>query len=330
VNLIGHVRGIRALCEVGARGSFSAAAAALGVTPSAVSQHVAALEREAGLPLVERGSRPAELTQAGRVLVRHGTTITARLDDAEQELGELAGHRSGRLRLGSFPTALTTFVPMAIARLRREHPAVVLTVVDEHLQGLLPRLTDGTLDLAVVFDHEILPTGAPGIRRVPLFDDAYRAVLPAGHRLARRRTPVGLSELADEVRVGGHAGSAWYSIVRHCCRAAGFEPRTSLASDDYRAVQAFVAAGLGVAVIPALAVATPIAGVEVRQLRGAAPVRRISVAHQTDGFESPAVRMMTGILQDVTRRHDGGVTPAAGPARRRHDGGVTPPARRPA
>jgi DNA-binding transcriptional LysR family regulator len=304
------VRGIRALCEVGARGSFSAAADALGLTQSAVSQHVAALEREAGLPLVERGTRPTELTEAGRVLVRHGTAIAARLDDAEQELGELAGHRSGRLRFGSFPTALTTFVPMALARLRREHPAVVLTVVDDHLQGLLPRLTDGTLDLAVIYDHEILPAGAPELRYVPLFDDTYRAVLPAGHRLARRRGAVGLLDLAEEVWVGGHTGSAWFSIVRHSCRAAGFEPRTSLASDDYRAVQAFVAAGLGVAVIPGLAVATTVPGVDVRQLRGPAPVRRISVAHQADRFPSPAVRAMTDILRDIARSVTVRVTPA--------------------
>jgi DNA-binding transcriptional LysR family regulator len=310
VKLIGHVRGIRVLCEVGTRGSFSAAADALGLTQSAVSQHVAALEREAGLPLVERGIRPTQLTEAGRVLVGHGTAIAARLDDAEQELGELAGRRSGRLRFGSFPTALTTFVPTALARLRREHPAVVLTVVDDHLQGLLPRLTDGTLDLAVVFEHDILPAGAPGLRRIPLFDDTYRAVLPAEHRLARRRAAVGLSELAEDVWVGGHTASAWFSIVRHSCRAAGFEPRTSLASDDYRAVQAFVAAGLGVAVIPALAVATTVPGVEVRKLRGDAPVRRISVAHPTDGFLSPAVRAMTDILQDITLRLGVRVTPA--------------------
>ena len=310
MKLIGHVRGIRALCEIGGRGSFSAAADALGLTQSAVSQHIAALEREAGLALVERGTRPTELTEAGRVLVRHGTAIAARLNDAEQELGELAGYRAGRLRFGSFPTALTTFVPTALARLRREHPAVVLTVVDDHLQGLLPRLIDGSLDLAVVFDHEILPASAPALRHVPLFDDTYRAVLPAGHRLARRRAAVGLSDLAEEVWVGGHTGSAWFSIVRHSCRAVGYEPRTSLASDDYRAVQAFVAAGLGVAVIPALAVATTVPGVAVRQLRGAAPVRRISVAHQADRLLSPAVRAMTDILRDIARRLDVGVTPA--------------------
>jgi DNA-binding transcriptional LysR family regulator len=113
--------------------------------------------------------------------------------------------------------------------------------------------------------------------------------------------------------VGGHTGSAWFSIVRHSCRAAGFEPRTALASDDYRAVQAFVAAGLGVAVIPALAVVAAVPGAVVRPLRGAVPVRRISVAHRTDRFLSPAVRAMTDILQDVARRPGARLTPAGRP-----------------
>jgi DNA-binding transcriptional LysR family regulator len=296
----GHVRGIRALCEVAASGSFSAAADTLGLTQSAVSQHIAALERETGLPLVERGTRPTMLTEAGHALVRHGKAIIARLDGAEQDLAEIAGRRAGRLRFGSFPTALTTFVPAALARLRREHPAVALTVVDDHMQGLLPRL-HGELDLAVVFDHETLPEVASGRqRRVPLFDDTYQAILPPGHRLSGRRA-LELSDLAGEVWVGGHTCSAWFGIVRHHCRAAGFEPRTPLASDDYRAVQAFVAAGLGVAVIPGLAVVSATPGVEVRKLRAGAPVRRISVAHPAEDFLPPAVRAMTAILQDATR-----------------------------
>ena len=308
MKLIGYVRGIRVLCEVAARGSFSSAADALGLTQSAVSQHIAALERETGLSLVERGTRPAVLTEAGHVLVRHGKAINARLDDAEHDLAGLSGRRAGRLRFGSFPTALTTFVPAALARLRREHPAVVLTVVDDHMQGLLPRLADGELDLAVVFDHETIPDAAPGrLHRVPLFDDTYRAVLPPEHRLARRRAALDLSDLAEEVWVGGHSGSAWFGIVRHSCRAAGFEPRASLASDDYRAVQAFVAAGLGVAVIPGLAVVNAAPGVTVRKLRIGAPVRRISVVHPAEEFQPPAVRAMTAILRAVTRR----IAPAA-------------------
>jgi DNA-binding transcriptional LysR family regulator len=138
------------LCEVAARGSFSAAAQALGLTQSAVGQHVAALELQAGLPLIQRGTRSAELTQAGAVLVRHGMAINARLDSAEQELAEITGRRAGWLRFGSFPIALTTFVPAALARLRSQQPALALTVVDDHVHGLLPRLADGELDVAVV------------------------------------------------------------------------------------------------------------------------------------------------------------------------------------
>ena len=233
MELIGHVRGIRVLCAVAARGSFSSAAQALGLTQSAVSQHVAALERQAGLPLIERGTRPAELTQAGAALVRHGTAITARLDSAEQELAEIAGRRAGRLRFGSVPTALTTFVPAALARLRSQQPAITLTVVDDHMQGLLPRLADGELDLAVIYDHQVLPeiTNA-ALGRVYLFDDAFQVVLPRGHRLARSGAALDLPALAEEAWVGGRAGSAWFRIVRQAGRAAGFDPPVALTSDD--------------------------------------------------------------------------------------------------
>ncbi len=303
MELIGHVRGIRVLCEIAARGSFSSAAQGLGLTQSAVSQHVAALERQAGLPLIERGTRPAELTQAGAALVRHGTAISARLDSAEQELAEIAGRRAGRLRFGSFPTALTTFVPAALARLRSQQPAITLTVVDDHMQGLLPRLTGGELDLAVIYDHQVLPeTASAALGRVSLFDDIFQAVLPHGHRLARHGAALALPDLAEEAWVGGRAGSAWFRIVRQACRTAGFDPRVTLTSDDYRAVQAFVAAGLGVAVIPGLAVARASPGVEVRRLRAGAPVRRICAVHPDDSFQPPAVRTMITILETITRR----------------------------
>ncbi|MBG0561413.1 LysR family transcriptional regulator [Actinoplanes aureus] len=309
------MRAIRVLCEVAVHGSFSAAAEALGLTQSAVSQHVAGLERQTGLPLVERGTRPLALTDAGHALVRHGRAIAARLDSAEQDLAEIAGRRGRRLRFGSFPTALTTFVPAALARLRSRQPATALTVVDDHLQGLLPRLTDGELDLAVIYDHEVLAgsTRFDG-GRVHLFDDTFQAVLPRGHRAAAGDRTVELTDLAEEAWVGGRPGSAWFTIVRHSCRAIGFDPRVSLTSDDYRAVQAFVAAGLGVAVIPGLAVARAPAGVEVRRLRVGAPVRRISVAYPDSAYQPPVVREMITILEGVTQRLRGVPRAARRPA----------------
>jgi DNA-binding transcriptional LysR family regulator len=291
------VRRLRVLSEVAARGSFSAAAEALTLTQSAVSQHVAALEREVGLRLVERGTRPVELTEAGHALTRHATGIFARLDGAEQELGEIAGRREGRLRFGSFPTALATFVPPAFAQFRRTHAEVTLTVVDDHLQRLIPRLEAGELDLALIYDHETLPEiAARELERIPLLEDVFRAVLPAGHRLARRRR-LALSDLAGQPWIGGAPTSAWFRIVGHACRLAGFTPRVGFASDDYVAIQALVAAGLGVSLLPGLAVTHPLPSVEVRTLGAGAPVRHISAARPRDAYRGPAVSAMLDSLR---------------------------------
>lgn len=306
------VRRLRVLSEVAARGSFSEAAEALRLTQSAVSQHVAALEREVGLPLVERGTRPVELTEAGHALTRHATGIFARLDGAEQELGEIAGRRSGRLRFGSFPTALATLVPPAFARFRRLYGDVTLTVVDDHLQRLIPRVEAGELDLALIYDNEALPEiAARDLVRVPLLEDPFRAVLPAGHRLTRRRA-LELADLGREPWIGGAPTSAWFRIVEDACRLAGFAPAVGFASDDYIAIQAWVAAGLGVAVIPGLATVHPLPGVEVRTVSGA-PVRYISAARPRDGYHGPAVVSMLECLRaeaDVLAATIGATSPA--------------------
>ena len=224
MELISHVRRLQVLDSIAACGSFSGAADALQMTQSAVSQHVATLERALDLPLIERGTRPVQLTDAGFALVRHARALLARIGNAEQELGEITGRRNGRLRFGSFPTALATFVPAALARFQRQHADVSLTVIDDHLQRLLPRLDDGELDLAIIYDHPALPeVSSRHHDRVHLLDDAFQAVLPRGHRLARSGHDVSLTDLADQTWVGGGPASAWFRIVRHTCRAAGFD-----------------------------------------------------------------------------------------------------------
>jgi DNA-binding transcriptional LysR family regulator len=291
------VRRLRVLNEVADRGSFSGAADALNVTQSAVSQHIAALEREVGMAVIERGSRPVELTEAGHALVRHATGIFARLDGAEQELGEIARRRRGRLRFGSFPTALATLAPPAFARFRRDHAGVLLSVVDDHLQRLLPRLEAGELDLALIYESDALPeVAARDLERTPLLDDVYRVLLPHGHRLARRRRPLALADLADEPWIGGSPVSAWYRIVREACRGEGFAPTVEFSTDDHVAVQSLVVAGLGVSVVPGLAAAHPMPGLEVRTLGASAPVRRISAARPRDGYHGPTV---TGMLESL-------------------------------
>jgi DNA-binding transcriptional LysR family regulator len=291
-------RRLRVFSEVAGRRSFSEAARALSLTQSAVSQHIAALEREVEATLIERGTRPLELTEAGHALVRHATGIFARLDGAEQELAEIAGRRRGRLRFGSFPTALVTLAPSAFARFREGHPHVRLTVVDDHLQRLVPRLEAGELDLALIYEHEALPeVAARDLDRTPLVEDAFKAVLPAGHRLARRRVRLRLADLAEEPWIGGAAPSAWFRIVRHACASAGFEPEIGFASDDHLAVQSLVAAGLGVSVVPGLAVAHPLPGVTVREIGADAPVRRIAAARPRHGYRGAPVADMIECLR---------------------------------
>ncbi len=291
------VRRLRVLSHLAAQGSFSAAADTLGMTQSAVSQHIAALEREIGLAVVRRGTRPIELTEAGSALTSHATGILARLESAEQELAELAERRSGRLRFGCFPTALGTLMPAAFARFRRLHPDVRLTVVDDHLHRLIPRLENGELDLAVIYDHEELPdVGAGSFTRSPLLADRFQVVLPAAHRLARRRS-IRLQDLRGESWIGGAPSSGWYRIVRHACQQAGFTPQADFASDDYIAVQALVAAGLGVSVIPGLAVKYPLPGVAARQLASSAPTRRICAAWPIDGYQGPTHSAMIDSLR---------------------------------
>jgi len=295
------------LTEVADRGSFSAAADALGMTQSAVSQHVSALERAVGQAVVDRTSRPTQLTETGTILVRHARAVLARLDTAEHDIAAVAGRRAGRLRLGAFPTALATFLPPVLARFQQEHPTVRLTVVDDHAPRLLARLADGELDLAISYDHEAMPDLAPpDLERVHLFDDPYRAMLPHGHRLARSGAALHLSELSDETWVGGSPQSGWFRILRHACREAGFDPEVALTSDDYVGLQAFVAANLGVAVVPGLASMPAGPRVEVRAIRAPAPCRRIWVARANDAYPSPAVQAMIDNLTRMTESSGAG------------------------
>jgi DNA-binding transcriptional LysR family regulator len=290
-------RRLRVLLAVAVHGSFSAAAEALALTQSAVSQQVATLERETGTRLVERGVRPVRLTDAGQALVAHAEAVFARLDEAEQELGELAGLRRGRLRLASFPTAIATLVPRAVAVFRERHADVELTVVDDHRQGLLPRLARWELDLALIYDHEALPGTGLDLERTHLLDDPFDLIVPDRHPLTRR-TSVAVEELADQAWIGGTPGGAYARIVLHSCQAAGFEPRIVFGSDDYNAVQAFVAVGLGIAMLPRLALTAMRPGLHRLALTDP-PVRRIVAARLAASFRSAATASMLGVLQET-------------------------------
>ena len=290
-------RRLRVLQEVAARGSFSAAAAALAFTQSAVSQQIAALEREAGTRLVERGVRPLRLTDAGHALLAHAEAVLARLEEAQQELGEIARLRRGRLRLASFPTAVESLVPRAVAVFTKRHPDIDLTVLDDHGQGLIPRLARWQLDLALIYEHEALPEPNVELERTHLLEDPFDLVVPDGHPLVGRSS-VALEEVADATWIGGAPDSAYGAIVLHSCRAAGFEPRFAFGSDDYNAVQAFVAVGLGIAMLPHLALIFMRPGLHRVGLT-APPVRHITAARLAASYRSAATASMLSVLKET-------------------------------
>src|SRR3954470_10690215 len=191
------VRRMRVLREVAAQGSFSAAAEALSFTQSAVSQQIAALERESGAKLVERGARGIRLTPAGQALVSHADAILARLDDAEQELAAIAGLKGVSLPTAGVQSAAATLVPRALAEFHRRHPDVDLSATTAELPQAHELLRSGEIDVAIVMDFDSQPLLFSDLETEHLLDDAYHVALPSNHRLAEKPR-VAIRELADE------------------------------------------------------------------------------------------------------------------------------------
>src|SRR5918997_964759 len=217
------VRRLKVLREVAARGSFSAAADALSFTQSAISQQVAALERETGTKLVERGPRGIRLTQAGEVVVKHADAVLARLSCAEEELQALAGLRGGRLRMSTFQSAGATLVPRAVAAFHSRYPDVELAMIQAEPEEATQLLRAGELDLAVVYDFDGIPGGIDEtLDTTHLIDDRYDLLVAREHRLADKRQ-VRMSELATERWINSTQGCGCRKAVLHACANAGFE-----------------------------------------------------------------------------------------------------------
>jgi DNA-binding transcriptional LysR family regulator len=300
------IRRMRVLREVAARGSFSAAAEALTYTQSAISQQVAALEREAGTQLVERSARGVRLTDAGRALVAHADVILARLADAEAELEAIAGLRGGRVRVTSFPSAGATLMPIAIARFRERHPDVELSMHLAEPPDGIAQLRAGDCDVALIIQPDYDATRDDGIDRLHLLDDPMYVALPAAHPLAHQRI-VRLDALAGEPwMLGASRTCPDASIFLRACQRAGFEPNVAFHTDDYFAIQGFVAAGMGVSFIPDLALVSVRDDIVIRSLGPGAPVRRILAATLTESFCSPARHAMLEILAEVGAEFAGG------------------------
>jgi DNA-binding transcriptional LysR family regulator len=300
------VKRLRVLHEVARQGSFSAAADALSYTQSAISQQIAALERETGTTLVDRGARGIRLTDAGEALVRHADAILTKICDAEAELEAIAGLRGGRVRLASFATAGSTFVPHAIANFHEQHPEVEILLKESDPEDSVPALKAGQLDIAILFE----PHGAGDLTdldQVHLLEDPMSVVLPEDHPLASK-AKIRLKDLENEAWVQTTSSCPCGVIVADQCRAAGFEPRVAFESDDYLTVQGLIAAGVGVALIPSLGLAAYRPAVAIRPLAGANPKRDIFAATLPSGRRSPATQAMLDVLCEAARRYDLGET----------------------
>jgi DNA-binding transcriptional LysR family regulator len=293
------LRRLRAFHAVAERRSFSEAALALGYAQSVVSHHVAALEQEFGLTLVDRATRPVGLTEAGERLREHAATVLGHVATAEEELRALAGLQTGTVRVGAFLTACTSFVPAALARFEAAHPGIEIELEQLEPTPALRRLRAGELDIAVTwepFGHTAEPDG---FERVFLADDPYRIVLPLRHRLARRRE-LGIADLAGERFNGPSAETApsYRQMLDRLCADAGFIPDIAYVVHDITVGRAFVAAGVSVALLPELAIEQPRPDVVVRPVRGVDPSRTLHAAWLR-GRRVPAIPAMARALADA-------------------------------
>jgi molybdate transport repressor ModE-like protein len=294
------VRRLKVLREVASRGSFSAAADELYLSQSAVSQQVAALEKEVGMALLERTREGPKLTDAGRALLVHAEAAIARLEEAEHELAAIAGLEGGELRLASFPSASVTILTEALSRFAHNHPKVTLTATEHEPEESLQMLKAAEIDLAIVFDYPVLAAAADrDVDRVLLLTESMHLALPRNHPKASAE-PVGLVDFSDEAWLCGVRPSSCGQAIVEACRDAGFEPRIAFESEEYQVLQGYVAAGLGVTLLPDMVLPTLHPDLVVVQTEPEAPKRRVWAAVRAKGARSVATEAMLGILREVS------------------------------
>jgi DNA-binding transcriptional LysR family regulator len=303
------LRRLRALRAVADHGTLAAAADALHLTPSAVSQQLAALERETGHRLLEPAGRSVRLTPAAAVLLRHADAVFAQLERLDGELSAQATGAAGEVRVAGFPTALGGLVAPAAMRLRGCAPAVRLAVTEAETDAGVALLARRDVDVMVGMECSAAPAPGDGrFHREALLADVLDAALAAGHRLAGGG-PVRLADLAAEEFVAPPVGWSCDEVLAAGCRAAGFSPRVAHRSGDWQAVMALVQARLGVALIPRLAQQRAPTGVVLAPLAGDPPRRHVFAACRAGAEAAPAVRALLEALHAVA----GGMTalPAA-------------------
>ncbi|MFF7183887.1 LysR family transcriptional regulator [Streptomyces sp. NPDC008222] len=292
---------LRALHAVSVHGTVGAAAAALGYTPSAVSQQIAKLERETRTTLLEREGRGVRLTDEARQLAATAQTLMAIVERAETELEERRGVPAGRLTVAAFPSAARGLMPGVLADLGRRHPALDarLTEIDPHLSVDL--VAKGAVDLAVVHDWDIAPLPAPpGVEQAVIGDDLCDLLVPAGHPFAGRES-VRREELGGERWICQPPGRVCHDWLLRTLRAAGHEPEVVHQADENPTLVALVAAGLGVALIPRLG-RGPLPPEVVEIALDPMPVRRLYALWRAGAARRPAIAQTVRTLQEFWPR----------------------------
>ena len=287
------VRRLRVLHAVSAYGSVTAAAAALGYSAPAVSQQLAALEREVGMRLTERAGRGLELTPAALILVGHTDALLTRLEAAEADLAGLRDQIAGRVALAAFPSAAASLVPAAWAALAASAPQVRLELTEMEPEESLPAVLRGETDVAVAHEYDLLPRPLdPLFERRELLDDPVWVAVPEDYPLDG---PVPLSSLAGQPFLAPREATSCAEMIQRACARAGFVPRVVARATDFAVLLSLVAAGAGVTLVPALAARR--LPPRVRLVPPAEPVtRRVFTVSRRGGDRKPAVRVVLDAL----------------------------------
>lgn len=291
---------LRLLHELHARGTIAAVADALRFTPSAVSQQLAVLEREAGLPLLEPAGRGVRLTDAALVLVGHADALLERAEVAQAELAAATGTVAGRGRIASFQSVAFHLAVPAMQALAREAPGLSCELVEAEPEWSLPALAIGDVDLVLADEWEHQPLARlDGLVREDLLSDPVYIVLPADHPALRRHPgAVPLGELAGEAWTTGHPGTAWKSMIERTCRELGkFEPDIRHRANDAVLSLALVAGGRGVTLLPALVDPGSHPGIAAREIAEGSVYRRILMATRAADAKRPSVQALLAAIR---------------------------------
>jgi DNA-binding transcriptional LysR family regulator len=296
------LRRLRLLRELHERGTIAAVADALQFTPSAVSQQLAILEREAGVELLARAGRGVRLTDPALVLVEHAEALLERAAVAEADLAAASGEVAGRGRIAGFQSVAMRLALPAMAALAESAPRLRCELVEAEPEQALPALAVGDVDLVLAdeWQHQLVSLPV-GLVRGDLFDDPVHLLLPAAHPAARRhREAVPLAELAGAVWAAGYAGMGWSAMVERTCRAlAGFEPDVRHRTADATVSLALVARGMAVTLLPALILPERHPGVAVRRIAEGGLSRTIFAATRTADAARPSTRALLSAIGDA-------------------------------